>query len=247
MAGLFVFWKEPTGICCATGLLRQQTHLNKHNNQRYIRYVAVGTWFAQHFPSLTYSLLPICVCRGLLKKPDPLRDSRQWKVLRTHCPVSYLYARLPFLCVIRDVKQVPEALVGDKLVVRRDNARVSPGCRVSLFLFSFQPSLLFQDFLRSKTRLYSSLWHFHTSVHVTHSLMHTFFRADVVGPDFWIFIFSPPCLRDAYAALHLGSPHVPGMSLEWTDRRAYCKLFRCGPRQIEMLLHHEWWDQCLKF
>lgn len=169
MAGLFVFWKEPTGICCATGLLRQQTHLNKHNNQRYIRYVAVETWSAQHFLSLTYSLLPICVCRGLLKKPEPLRDSRQWKVLRTHHPVSYLYARLPFLCVIRDVKQVPEALVGDKLVVRRDNARVSPGCRVSLFLFSFQPPLLFQDFLRSKTRLYSSPWHFHASVHVTHS------------------------------------------------------------------------------
>lgn len=59
----------------------------------------------------------------------------------------YLYARLPLLCVICDVKQVSKAFVGDELVPGRDNARVSPRGRVSLFLFPLQPSLLLQDFL----------------------------------------------------------------------------------------------------
>lgn len=105
-----------------------------------------------------------------------LHDNRQTKVLRTHHSVSYLYARLPFLCVICDVKQVPEALVGDKLVVRWDNACVSPGCRIGLFLFSLQPPLLFQDFLQRKpdctvppdmsTHLY--MWHIHHYTQDTH-------------------------------------------------------------------------------
>lgn len=121
----------------------------------------------QFILSLTYSLLPICICQVLLRTPDPLHDNRPKNVLRTHHSVSYLYARLPFLCVICNVKQVPEALVGDKLVVCWDNACVSPGCRISLFLFSFQPPLLFQDFLQRKpdctvspaisTHLY--MWH----------------------------------------------------------------------------------------
>lgn len=115
---------------------------------------------AQYILSLTYSLLPDCAYRVLLLKPpqsDPYR-TRQKALLRiTRHSVSYLYARLPFLRVICDVKQVPEALVGDKLVVSRDNACVSPGCRVSLFLFSLQPPLLFQDFLQGKTRYNSPI------------------------------------------------------------------------------------------
>lgn len=62
-------------------------------------------------------------------------------------PALYLDAWFPFLCVICDVEQVSEALVGDELVVRRDNACVSPRRSVSLFLFPLQPPLLLQDFL----------------------------------------------------------------------------------------------------
>lgn len=56
-------------------------------------------------------------------EPEPEPDQA---LRKAHRSVSHLYARLPLLCVIRDVEQVPEALVGDKLVACGDDARVSP-------------------------------------------------------------------------------------------------------------------------
>lgn len=90
-----------------------------------------------------------------------------------HGPALYLYARLPPLCVICDVEQVSEALVGDELVVRRDNACVSPRRCVGLFLFPLQPPLLLQDFLPgNQTELLVPLdmGLFYSFIYVTHSL-----------------------------------------------------------------------------
>lgn len=101
---------------------------------------------------LTRSGKAICACRDLPPQPDSQSDKASAVFLPAytrirHCRALYLYARFPFLCVICDVKQVSKALIGDELVVCGDNARVSPRCCVSLFLFPLQPPLLLQDFL----------------------------------------------------------------------------------------------------
>lgn len=88
-------------------------------------------------------------------------------------PVLYLYAWLPPLCVICDIEQVSESLVGDELVVRRDNACVSSRRCVCLFLFPFQPPLLLQDFLpgnQTEQFVPPDLGLFYSFIHVTHSL-----------------------------------------------------------------------------
>lgn len=227
MTWLFVFWREPAGINRAAGLPREQTHLGKHQT------CSCWWWGLFSISCLWHILFHPTVPTEWCPPPPVWLESigPDKRHFYDNKLLAYLYAWLPFLCVIRDVEQVPEALVGDKLVVSRDNACVSPGRRVSLLLFSFQPPLLFQDFLQGKVD--------HTTLsYAQHA--HFFPKWVLNFAKIFIEIFSPLCPHDVDAALHPGSPHALGTSLEQKPKEIHQRFHR-EPSQKALLLYNVRW------
>lgn len=196
LTGLLVLWSIPSlkllwVVYRETALPREQAHLGKHIWES-------GSPFEILSDKLNNSYLAFCHCshplnvwpRGnsrLCAEMTGLSAARRLTHTQTdkasavpfpayrrirRSPVLYLYAWFPLLCVICDVEQVTETLVGDELVVRWDNACVSPRRRVSLFLFPLQPPLLLQDFLPgNQTEVFepADMALFYSFIHVTHS------------------------------------------------------------------------------